>query len=223
MNLPIAMRYWPTAMVVPCRLGMCVAGHVPWVRGILVCIRSLRSKPDNRCDPHPAPARPRWARSNQIRESRSTGFRFLRVGRTPWVWPGWRDGWCMGISHCELVYPPVCCPQFWSVNAVQPQVQVPSLRDTTRVLPSLPVQVQLISLPQRAGQSGQCGRRDLEAHHSYGQSPRVAAAVVRPRFVGDCTPEASRSCASMASGSSAPCACACTCTYACTCVCLSLR
>lgn len=123
-------------------------------------------------------------------------------------WPGWRDGWCMGISQSTQVYSPMCCPQLWPASGIRPLVQVPSLRDTTWVLPSLPVQVQLISLPQRAGQSGQCGRRDLEAHHSNGQSPRVAAAVVRSRFVGDCTPEASRSCASMASG-------ACTCVSLC--------
>lgn len=116
-------------------------------------------------------------------------------------WPGWRAGWCMGISHSEQVYPP---PAVWSVNAIRPLVQLASLRDTTRLLPSLPVQVQLISLPQRAGQSGQCGRRDLEAHHSNGQSPRVAAAVVRSRFVGDCTPEASRSCTWMTSGPRRP-------------------
>lgn len=214
-------------MVVPCRLGMW-----PTMYGgsVVVCVRSteylavyaVTEGLDNRCDPHAAPARPRWVRSNQIVSLGLPGF-----GSFEWDEPrGFGLAWLAGGLACVWGYRtangcarPGCCPRRRQVNQLRPLVLAILLRDTTQVPPSLPAQVQLISLPQRAGQSELCGRREIwKPTHNDGQSPKVAAAVVRSRFVGDCTPEASRSCASMAFWSSAPCAC----TYAC-CACASLR
>ena len=65
-NLPVAMkcwpeRCWPTGWSCDAAL-VCVADHVPWVRsGITQYIQGTLhwQRLDNRCDPHPAPARPR--------------------------------------------------------------------------------------------------------------------------------------------------------------------
>lgn len=77
------------------------------------------------------------------------------------VWSGGRAGFCMGTSDSKQIRPPKPLPAAWSNNQIQPLAQTALLHDTTEVPPGLPVQVQLISLPQRAGHSELCGRREI--------------------------------------------------------------
>lgn len=88
MSLPIAMRYWPEKMlddglVVACRLGMC--GRSCTRGSEVVWIPSIRSNWTTDVT-HTLP-QPEHAGSAVIRyvSLGPTGFRFLRVGRTPWA------------------------------------------------------------------------------------------------------------------------------------------